>query len=771
MNSYHIHIGGLVQGVGFRPFVCRIAATMKIQGWVSNGNDGVHIECTTSNETAGMFYQTIISTAPCNAIIRSHHITTTDLKTFEGFVIHPSEDPVKLDVLLAPDIAICEHCRSEILDPANRRYQYPFTTCLQCGPRYSITHALPYDREHTSMAGLKMCRSCEAEYRDILNTRHHSQTNSCNKCSIPVHFYNNSGVEICNDFDCILIMLQKAFTDGHIVAVKGIGGYLLLCDASNAVTIKTLRSRKHRPAKPFAVLYPSVTMMEKDLVISQQERAALSGKTAPIVLCRLKAEPISGICSEAIAPALDKIGALLPYTPLLVLIMEQWGKPLIATSGNLGGAPIIYRDQDALLSLTDQADFILSFERDILLPQDDSVLQFTINQQLPVVLRRSRGLAPNYFPVPFRLPAAVLAMGADIKSAFALFDNDNLYVSQYLGDQGNYEAQLSYKATLHHLLGLLKSHPQQIIVDSHPGYFVSQAGFELAEIWNVPVTEVQHHKAHFAAVLAENELLHSDEAVLGVIWDGTGWGDDGQIWGGEFFLLEDGGMERYMHLDYFPQLLGDKMNKEPRVSAVSLLRNNMDHLMMVKDLFSVAEREYYLKLLQQKQTLLTSSMGRLLDGIAAILQIQSFNTYEGEAAIKLETVARSCPGDSLAYYAIPINKNRLEWQVMLEGIMVDLQENISNSTIARKVFVSLAMLIKNVAIRSGVKKIAFSGGVFQNVLLVDLLGDLLKDDFELLFHSRLAPNDECVGFGQLAYAALSIQTKPSYLEAFSITDR
>lgn len=762
MNTWHIHIGGLVQGVGFRPYVSRIAQAMNIKGWVSNGNDGVHIKFNGTKEEASIFYKKLISKPPPNAIIRSHHFTGCTTELFADFSIHPSDASVKPDLLLTPDLAICKHCLIEIVDPKNIRFQYPFTTCLECGPRYSIISGLPYDRKNTTMAVWKMCDHCQTEYENINDHRHYSQTNSCPHCSIPVHLYDNQGIEICHDSESILILVTKALEDGRIIAVKGIGGYLLMGDATKLLSIKNLRDCKHRPTKPFAVMYPSISMMEKDLSVTDKEKEALTGKVAPIVLCKLKEETTTGLCTEAIAPGLDKIGAMLPYTALLALIAEKWGKPLIATSGNLSGSPIIFTDEDAMLWLSDQADLILGFERDIVAPQDDSVMQFSACSEQPVILRRSRGLAPNYFPAPFHAGNCLLAMGAELKSTFAVLDKNNFYISQYLGDQGNYESQVCYKNTLFHLLNLLQVKPDQILIDSHPGYFVSQTGKNLAEEWNIPVAAIQHHKAHFSAVLAENDLLNTKEHILGVVWDGTGYGEDGQIWGGEFFMLEDGEIDRYMYLEYFPQLLGDKMSKEPRVSAVSLLRNNIDHLMMIKDQFSIAEREFYLKLIQQKQNLLTSSAGRLLDGIASILKIQSFNTYESEAAMKLEAVARSCKNNSYDYYAIPVNKNRLDWSVMIEELMMDKTKGVDAPVIARKVFVTLAMLIKNVAFRSGVKKIAFSGGVFQNVLLIDLVTELLEDDFELYFHRQLSPNDECISFGQIAYAHLSGQKAKYY---------
>ncbi|MBK6936492.1 MAG: carbamoyltransferase HypF [Chitinophagaceae bacterium] len=318
-------------------------------------------------------------------------------------------------------------------------------------PRYSIVTGLPYDRENTTMSDLEMCSSCQAEYNNIHNRRHYSQTNSCPDCSIPIHLYDNNGVEISNDAESILLIVNESLRHGHILAVKGIGGYLLLCDATKQFSVITLRNRKQRPAKPFAVMYPSIEMMEEDLNITAKEREALLGKIAPIVLCKLKGDPSTGLCAGAIAPGLDKIGAVLPYTPLLALIMEQWNKPLIATSGNLSGSPIVYTDEDALLWLTEYADFILSFERDIVAPQDDSVMQFAEKSQQPIIIRRSRGLAPNYFPSPFSDTGNILAMGAELKSAFALTANNNLYISQFLGDQANFESQISFNNTLSHL--------------------------------------------------------------------------------------------------------------------------------------------------------------------------------------------------------------------------------------------------------------------------------------------------------------------------------
>lgn len=750
MNTFHIHINGLVQGVGFRPFVCRMAKEFDVKGFVSNANDGVHIEFNASLNIAEVFYKKIINHPPPNAIITHHHFEKINSKIFPDFSIRQSIKENKPDILLTPDIALCNTCRQELLSENNKRYRYPFTTCLHCGPRYSIITDLPYDRERTTMNYLQMCGSCFDEYDDIENRRHFSQTNSCKDCAVKLHFYCSSKKSLSNDTDEILSIVIDELKSGSIIAVKGIGGYLLLCDAANESSINTLRTRKQRPAKPFALLYADIEMANADVKLRSIEINALKEKSAPIVLCELKSSSQNDICTQAIAPGLDKIGLMLPCSPLLLLIANGFGKPLIATSGNISGSPILFRDEDALGNLFDVADHVLTYDRDIVAPQDDSVIQFTEREQ-KIILRRSRGLAPNYFPNPFHLNDCVLAMGAELKSAFALLDQKNLYISQYLGDQGIVESQNCFKETLHHVSSLIKVEPKHIIIDKHPGYFVSELGKEMAAQKNIPLTSVQHHKSHFAAVLAENNLLNIKEPVLGFVFDGTGYGDDGKIWGGEVFIYQHKEMQRVAHLNYFPQLLGDKMSKEPRLSALSLLKNFPNKHFIIQKYFSNTEWQYYHQLLQEPDSLQTSSMGRLLDGIAALLGVCLYNTYEGEAAMQLETLARTCSYKSYDYYSIPIIGDRLDWNIFLIELLEDWQNKEDNALIAWKVFFSLAKMVAQLSNHFYIDKIAFSGGVFQNALLNDLLIERLSFKRKLFFHQQLSPNDECIGFGQLAY--------------------
>lgn len=753
--TYHIHITGIVQGVGFRPYVCRLATERRLKGWVCNDVDGVHIEFNADSlEIAISFLNQIVLHPPENALIQKHTLVPVEPAAFVDFTIARSKKEKQPDLLLTPDIALCRNCKIELEAPENKRYRYAFTTCLNCGPRYSIVNGLPYDRENTTMAHLIMCRDCAEEYHNIYDRRHYSQTNSCPDCPVPIRLFDNEGKEVSHHSETIMSLINRFLMEGNILAVKGIGGYLLVCDATNKATVKLLRQRKQRPAKPFAVLYSDMEDVINDVFVTVEERQALESKQAPIVLCALKEKPGTGLAVDEITKGLDKLGVFLAYTPLLKLIGSDFKKPLVATSGNLSGAPIIYKDEEALRWLKEFADYTVTFDRDIVAPQDDSVVQFTQSGRR-MVLRRSRGIAPNYIPNPFTFEQPVLAMGAELKSAFALSDTNNLYISQYLGDQQNYESGECYRQTLLHLQHLLKISPEHIFVDQHPRYQVSVLGRELAVLQKLPITEVQHHLAHFAAVLTENQLAEHPEKIIGVIWDGTGYGYDGQIWGGEFFTFQNKQFERTAQLRYFPHLLADKMSREPRVAALSLLHQSGEQLEAMSSYFSKEEYLYYEKLVHQNASVQTSSMGRFLDGISGILGILQKNTYEGEAAMKLEVAARSCTIPHFDFYEVRLSNGVLEWQNMVSAILEEKKCNTEIAYIARKVFVSLVRMIELVATNAGTNKIAFSGGVFQNAFLVDITEQYLATRFELFWHRQLSPNDENISFGQLAFGEIT----------------
>lgn len=733
MNTYHIHISGLVQGVGFRPFVCQVAEKMNVYGWVSNTTDGVHIEFNATAERAALFYTAVIDQPPVHAVITGHQMRSVPFSTFTSFAVRQNVKNTDTHLLLTPDLATCDECKRELTGvPGSRRAGYAFTTCLHCGPRYSIITSLPYEREHTTMANLEMCEECRKEYDDITNKRNYSQTNSCDHCAIEMRLYKSPAGCISTNSEEILSLIDNHLRQNNIIAVKGIGGYLLLCDAGSEAAIATLRRRKQRPQKPFAVLYPDIAMAGEDVHLGHAARAALQSPAAPVVLCRLKKKVTDGI-----APGLDTLGVMLPYSPLLLLIATRFGRPMIATSANISGIPILYKDEDALTLLPDIADLVLTFDREIITPQDDSVVRFTKNGQ-QIVLRRGRGMAPHYLPAPGG--QQLLAMGAELKSTFALSAGGHILTSQYLGHHGTLESHKAFTHALQHVLQLLKISPDHILIDQHPGYFSALLGAAIAKDKHLPLTAFQHHKAHFAAVLTEHDLLHHSAPILGIIWDGAGYGEDGQVWGGEAFIYDQYEMKRVAHLDYFPQLMGDKMSREPRLSALALLPEYQQY-------FSAAEWKYYQQLLQQPG-IQTSSMGRLLDGIAAILGVTGINTYEGEAAMKLEALAGTA--ETNEYYTIGIMNGRIRWQDMLSALLPELRAGMAVNIIARKVFCSLAHVVAAISEYTGVKEIAFSGGVFQSALLTDMIITLLPGNRQLYFHRELSPNDECISVGQIA---------------------
>ena len=753
MQTVHIHIGGLVQGVGFRPHVYRLARQMGITGTVANTNNGVHIIATGEGKTLDRFYRQLTDEAPAHAVITHRDMVAMPLRIFDGFTIMESEGMEYPDLLVTPDLALCDDCRAALHSKKDRRYQYPFTTCTHCGPRYSILRELPYDRERTTMRPYEPCEDCRKEYEDPSNTRYYSQTNSCRKCGIPMRLYNADGEMICEDYACILQMARDAIRNGHILAVKGIGGYLLMADATNVLAVATLRERKHRPSKPFAVLYPTIAMARKDVKMTETEQEALRSAAAPIVLCQLQEEPGTGLCTRLVAPGLLRVGVMLPYSALLELLADACSRPLIATSGNLSGSPIIYEDAMALESFSDVADFVLAYDREIVVPQDDSVVQYSPRQQQRIVLRRSRGMAPNLFPDLLKdtgVPA--IAMGAELKSSFAIQAGKRAFVSQYLGDQSTYESQLAFRYTMQHLSDLLHFQPARCISDMHPGYHTTLHAREYADTHQAEHISVQHHKAHFAAVLAENGLMESDDPVLGVIWDGSGYGEDGNIWGSEFLSYHKRKMNRICHLDYFPVLAGDKMAREPRLSALSLCFTAEDCHDALYSKFSQTEWNYYQKqLATEKYGILSCGMGRFLDAVACLLGLQDVSSYEGEAAMRLEAAAWQSRRTDVGHYPLVLSGDTVFWSRMFFDLVQDLQEELPVETIALKVHLSLVKLVEAVALRMGVSRIAFSGGVFQNALLADLLVEELQDRYQLYFHRQLSPNDENIAFGQLAY--------------------
>lgn len=756
ISTFHIHLTGIVQGVGFRPFVYKLAKQTDLKGWVNNTVDGVHIEINASREKAHDFLNKLIDEAPQLSRIIHSSITRVEDKHFIKFNIIFSESDGQPNLLMTPDFAMCPDCKNDIKQDTNKRFDYAFTTCTNCGPRFSIIKALPYDRENTTMDHFIMCPDCQNEYDNPLNRRHFSQTNSCPVCSIKMQLLDKQGTLIEEDNTLIIKSVIQHWQKGKIVAIKGIGGYLLTCDATNSKAIQRLRELKNRPTKPFAIMHHDLWIMAEDADLHAGVMVEMQSPVAPIMLLKVNDNPMSGIKMQDIAPGLGHVGIMLSYTPLYEMLLEEFGKPIIATSGNISNSPIVFEDKLAKEELTEITDFLLINNRDIVLPQDDSVLKFSPVKYQKIILRRSRGLAPTYVNPDLQVPdKPILAMGAMLKSTFTFLNQKNIYISQYLGDTDSFNTQQSFKHSLGHFLKILKSNPEAILVDKHEGYFSTSYGQKLASDYNVPVFKIQHHEAHFYAVLAENNLLDTSEKVLGIIWDGTGLGDDGQIWGGEFFVYQNKKMERVDHLNYFDFILGDKMPKEPRVSALAICHELVNSDQVLESKFTPTEWKIYKKMLSKETSLKSSSVGRLFDAAASIILGIEKQSYEGEAAMLLEQQAysyfrKNVPGRRISYLydkGLPENFTRFLMQKLIDDII----EGLDSQLLAAKFHMTLIDFIQLVAQRHNINKLAFSGGVFQNSWLVDLALLFLAKNHELYFHRELSPNDENVSFGQLIW--------------------
>ncbi len=769
-NTYHIHIRGLVQGVGFRPFAYNLAKEFRLCGWVNNTTDGVHLQFNAEEDVALKFYKVIIKNAPPLSKITGHTIVKTNSQHFSSFKIIESKSIAEPALMLTPDFAMCINCKEELYSENDNRYHYPFITCTQCGPRFSIIRTLPYDRSNTSMNLFTMCEACNEEYNNPENRRYYSQTNSCPACAVTMKMFDAAGNKLSGDNETVINETVKKLAGGQIIAVKGIGGYLLFADAANLKAVKNLRARKHRPTKPFALMFADIDSIKKFAEIDAIEEEALKDITAPIVLLNFKSRSREYLCTNEIAPKLSKLGVMLPYTPLFLLIIEKFGKPLIATSANVSDAPIIYNDEDALEYLPHVADYIVTNDREIIVPQDDSVLQFTRLSKQRIIIRRSRGMAPSFFNYDCNSGETILATGALLKSSFTFVNNGNTFISQYLGSTESYEAQQAYSKTVQHFFHLFNKKPQVILADKHPLYFSNSFAKGLGEELKIIPIKIQHHKAHFAAVLAENKLIegkthqHFDlspqEPILGVIWDGTGLGDDGNIWGGEFFSYENNDMIRCSQFDYFPFILGDKMAREPRISALSICSAAEIQDDFLKNKFTGTEWNLYNKMLKENSAggrkLLCSSLGRIFDAVASLLGLCDKQSYEGEAAMLLQEQAQLYFDENglnmkESYFNGDIDCYHIPTASMIGKIVNDIRQRKSIQFIAAKFHHSLLQLVDMIAKNMKSNKIAFSGGVFLNGLLVDLLQYHLSNKYQLFFHIELSPNDENISFGQLVY--------------------
>jgi hydrogenase maturation protein HypF len=757
-----IIVRGAVQGVGFRPFVYRLASELKLNGWVSNSLQGVFIELEGPRAALDGFSMRLKREKPPRAFIQSLESSFLDAIGYAAFEIRQSEAAGDKSALILPDIATCEDCLREIVDPHDRRFRYPFTNCTNCGPRFSIIEALPYDRTNTSMKGFLMCSECEREYHDPLNRRFHAQPNACPQCGPQLQLWDENGATI-SERDNALRRATDGIRAGKIVALKGIGGFQLIVDGRNQRAIVRLRERKHREEKPFALMYPSVEAVRADCEVSELEEKLLLSPESPIVLVPRDRHGRRGNGSatstrqlaEALAPRNPNLGVMLPYTPLHHLLMRDLGFPVVATSGNLSDEPICIDEREALQRLHETADLFLVHDRPIIRHVDDSITRVISSREM--ILRRARGYAPLPIAVKSKIEnqqsKTVLAVGAHLKNTVALKINNNVFISQHIGDLETKQAYSAFQRSAQDLPRLYDSEIDIVVSDMHPDYLSTKFAAQLG----LPNDSVQHHLAHVVACMAENEI---EPPAVGVAWDGTGYGLDGTIWGGEFLLVKkDTSFERVAHFRQFRLPGGDRAIKQPRLSAVGLLYEMLgddcwNYCKLTTGL-PATERSLVRQMLDKKiNAPITSSVGRLFDAVAALVGLRQASSFEGQAAMELEFTRRKDIRDAYPFVVTNGLPMVVDWAPGIRQLVDDIADGEDAGVISAKFHNGLVEAAIDVVKKIGESKVVVSGGCFQNRYLAErMIVRLREENFRPYWHQRIPPNDGGISLGQCVAAS------------------
>lgn len=792
IRRYLIKITGVVQGVGFRPFIYTLAQSLHLKGWVNNVSEGVVIDIEGARETLDTFIERIKNGAPPLSRIKGISMEELPCKGYDGFIIEKSISSEQRNIYISPDVSICEDCNRELFDPGNRRYLYPFINCTNCGPRFTIIKNVPYDRISTTMAKFPMCDRCASEYTDPSNRRYHAQPVSCYDCGPTLELTDRDGNrEHVTD---IIGQTRKLLKEGCIVAVKGLGGYHLVCNAKDEQAVRNLRKRKARDDKPFALMVKDVDTALLYCDVNEAEKKLLKSVEKPIILLRKRKDHA---LPEEIAPGNPYLGIMLPYTPVHMLLLHNIGESsrscekgadeknldmLIVTSGNRSNEPIYYKDDEAMENLKDIADFFLINDRDIYIRTDDSVTRVFRDKEY--IIRRSRG----YVPMPVTCHAietltsgrevpSVLACGGELKSTFCVNKGCEFFVSHHIGDLENAETLASFEEGIEHFRKMFNISCNVVAYDLHPEYLSSKYAMELKDVEKIAV---QHHHAHIASCMAENGL---NEDVIGVAFDGTGYGEDGHIWGGEFFTGGYKGFSRAGHLDYVRMPGGELAVKEPWRMAVSYLYHwdkNIGDKLAEKEgieygglnILPGIDKGKLATILQMLDkglnSPLTSSMGRLFDAVSALLGIRDRINYEGQAAIELE------------YNTIEDRNGGYEFEFIAEGqafkvcmnntinsIIKDLQAGVPKEVIASRFHETIANVVLEACIRiskyTGLNKVVLSGGVFQNMILLDKCVTKLEGrGFNVYLHSRVPSNDGGIALGQAVMAIARVSRGRGY---------
>jgi len=752
---FHITVKGIVQGVGFRPFIYNLARTHSLSGYVLNNTRGVDIEVEGKREDIELFLEDIRIKPPPLAVIEEVSREEFPPVGYRKFEIKSSRKDEDKFLPISPDISICDDCLKELFDPHDRRYLYPFINCTNCGPRFTIIKDIPYDRQRTTMSSFKMCRDCELEYHDPSNRRFHAQPNACWKCGPSVKLLDEEGKRIKADDP--IQTAAEFIRDGKILAVKGIGGYHLACDATKPQVVSKLREKKNRVDKPFALMMLNMEQIKKFCEVSCEEERLLLSPRRPIVLLKRKSEDS---LPREIAPGNKYLGVMLPYTPLHYLLLKKVNLPLIMTSGNISEEPIAYKDEDALCRLNKIADAFLVHNREIQIRVDDSVSR--IVEGKPMLIRRSRGYAPQPVKLGFEAKKCVLAVGGHLKNTFCFLKGNHAIISHHIGDLENLDALSSLEEGIEHYRKIFYCEPQIIACDMHPNYASTSLAEEYARKNSLPLIPIQHHHAHIASLLAEK---HINEKVIGVAFDGSGLGNDKRIWGGEFLVANQKEFERVAHLRYVRLPGGEAAIKEPWRMALSYLYEiygDEYEKLAWKILFHQVkfEKMSVVQNLIKKgiNSPLTSSAGRLFDAVSSILGIRGKINYEGQAAIELEMLARDKKEKFYPFEVIEKEKKFIvDTLPLVSALIEELIKGEDLQLIATRFHWTVSQIILRVCqlIRDyqGLNQVALSGGVFQNSLILKQVVYLLTSSgFKVFLHSILPPNDGGICLGQAVVA-------------------
>jgi hydrogenase maturation protein HypF len=759
LRRTRVRVEGIVQGVGFRPFVHALAGRLGLAGLVGNDAGGVFVEVEGAAETVERFLAALAAEAPPLAVIERVTATPLDPTGARGFAIAPSRGGGERQTLVSPDTATCADCLAELADPADRRFRYPFINCTNCGPRFTIVRDVPYDRPATTMAGFAMCADCAREYGDPADRRFHAQPVCCPACGPTLRLLDRDGRAAGGD---PLAAAAARLREGAVVAVKGLGGYHLAADAAAEPAVAALRARKHREDKPFAVMAADLEGARALCLVDDVEEAMLAGPRRPIVLLRRRPPgPGAGAgaaVAASVAPRNRSLGVLLPYTPLHHLLLAEVGRPIVLTSGNVSDEPIAYRDGEAAERLGGIADWFLVHDRPIHVRADDSVVRAFRGRELP--LRRSRGFAPQPLALPWPSPRHVLACGAELKHTFCLAKDRHAFVSHHIGDLENYETFRSFTEGVEHFRRLFAVDPEVVAHDLHPEYLSTKYALELD---GVELVGVQHHHAHVAACLADNG---EPGPVIGVAFDGLGFGADGTIWGGELLVADLEGFRRAGHLEPVPMPGGAAAIREPWRMAAAWLDAAFAGRVPERLEVAVRNRDRWERVVALGRSGTaspsTSSAGRLFDAVSAILGVRDAVNYEGQAAVELEQLAD--PGERSAYPVRVAVGAGSDGGVLLAGtdlvraVVEDLDAGVPTPLVAARFHNGLAgsTVAACRALRgdTGLGTVALSGGVFQNLLLLErVVAGLEGHGFRVLVHSRVPPNDAGISLGQAAVAA------------------